>query len=46
VGGSVGAARVNYCQALKTLKKSLRGDYANEVAVRPDSKVAPRLSRG
>ncbi|MEW6386677.1 MAG: sigma-70 family RNA polymerase sigma factor [Thermodesulfobacteriota bacterium] len=45
LGGTAGAARVNYCQALKTLKKYLRKEEEHEVAVRPYPAVAARISR-
>lgn len=45
LGGSAGAARVNYCQALKTLKKYLKSEDEHEVAVRSYTKVAARLPR-
>ncbi|OGP74695.1 MAG: hypothetical protein A2Y80_02595 [Deltaproteobacteria bacterium RBG_13_58_19] len=45
LGGTAGAARVNYCQALKTLKKYLRSEEEHEVAVRPYPAVAARFSR-
>ena len=45
LGGTAGAARVNYCQALKTLKKYLKNEDEHEVAVRNYPKVATRLSR-
>ncbi len=47
LGGTVGAARVNFCQALKTLKKYLRKEAGagNEVAVQSYPGVAPRISR-
>jgi RNA polymerase sigma-70 factor (ECF subfamily) len=45
LGGTAGAARVNYCQALKTLKKYLRSEDDHEVAVRSYPKVAARLPR-
>jgi len=45
VGGTAGAARVNYCQALKTLKKYLKSEEEDEVAMRPPTAVAPRISR-
>jgi RNA polymerase sigma-70 factor (ECF subfamily) len=45
LGGSAGAARVNYCQALKTLKKFLHSEDDNEVAVRSYPAVAARISR-
>jgi RNA polymerase sigma-70 factor (ECF subfamily) len=43
LGGTAGAARVNYCQALKTLKKYLQSEDEHEVAVRSFPKVASRL---
>lgn len=45
LGGTAGAARVNYCQALKRLKKLLVSEHDHDVAVRPYPKVAPRISR-
>ncbi len=45
LGGTAGAARVNYCQALKTLKKFLKSEDEHEVAVRSYPKVAARLPR-
>ncbi len=45
LGGTTGAARVNYCQALKTLKKYLVSEDAHEVAMRPSPAVAARLPR-
>jgi RNA polymerase sigma-70 factor (ECF subfamily) len=45
LGGTAGAARVNYCQALKTLKKYLQSEDEHEVAVRSFPKVAARLPR-
>ena len=45
LGGTVGAARVNFCQALKSLKKYLRKEAEDEVAVQPYPGVAPRISR-
>lgn len=45
LGGTAGAARVNYCQALKRLKKLLLSERDHELAVRPYPKVAPRISR-
>ncbi|MGA9755856.1 MAG: sigma-70 family RNA polymerase sigma factor [Desulfobaccales bacterium] len=44
LGGTAGAARVNYCQALKTLKKHIRSEDDHEVAMRPSTKVATRVS--
>jgi RNA polymerase sigma-70 factor (ECF subfamily) len=45
LGGSAGAARVNYCQALKTLRKYLKSEEEHEVAVQTTATVATRLSR-
>jgi RNA polymerase sigma factor (sigma-70 family) len=45
LGGTAGAARVNYCQALKTLKKHLKSEDDDEVVVRSYPKVAARLPR-
>lgn len=45
LGGTTGAARVNYCQALKTLKKNLQNEDEHEVAVRSYPKVVARISR-
>lgn len=45
LGGTAGAARVNYCQAVKTLKKYLRTEEDHEVAVRPYSTETAGLSR-
>jgi RNA polymerase sigma-70 factor (ECF subfamily) len=45
LGGTPGAARVNYCQALKTLKKLMQSEDDHEVAMRPSSTVAARVSR-
>jgi RNA polymerase sigma-70 factor (ECF subfamily) len=45
LGGTAGAARVNYCQALKTLKKYLVSEDEHEVAMRPSPAVAARISR-
>ena len=44
LGGTAGAARVNYCQALKTLKKHIRSEDDHEVAMRPPTTVATRVS--
>jgi RNA polymerase sigma-70 factor (ECF subfamily) len=41
LGGTAGAARVNYCQALKTLKKIMLSEDDHEVAMRPSTTVAP-----
>jgi len=45
LGGTAGAARVNYCQALKTLKKHMQSEDNHEVAMRPSTAVASRVSR-
>jgi RNA polymerase sigma-70 factor (ECF subfamily) len=45
LGGTAGAARVNYCQALKTLKKFMHSEDDHEMAMRPSSTVAARISR-
>jgi len=45
LGGTAGAARVNYCQALKTLKKYLKSEDSHEMAMRPYTTAAGRLSR-
>ncbi len=45
VGGTAGAARVNYCQAIKNLKRLLQSEQDHDVAVRTYPKVAPRVSR-
>jgi RNA polymerase sigma-70 factor (ECF subfamily) len=45
LGGTAGAARVNYCQALKTLKKFFHSEDEHEVAMRPSPTVAARVSR-
>jgi len=45
LGGTAGAARVNYCQALKTLKKYFHSEDEHEVAMRPSPAVATRVSR-
>ena len=45
LGGTAGAARVNYCQALKTLKKYLKSEEEDEVAMRPPTAVASRIPR-
>jgi RNA polymerase sigma-70 factor (ECF subfamily) len=45
LGGTAGAARVNYCQALKTLKKYMQSEDDHEVAMRSSTTVAPRVSR-
>ena len=45
LGGTAGAARVNYCQALKTLKKYLKGEDDYEMAVRTAPAAVARISR-
>jgi RNA polymerase sigma-70 factor (ECF subfamily) len=45
LGGTAGAARVNYCQALKTLKHHMQSEDDHEVAMRPSQTVAARVSR-
>jgi RNA polymerase sigma-70 factor, ECF subfamily len=45
LGGTAGAARVNYCQALKTLKKYLKSEDDHEGAVQASPTVVARLSR-
>jgi RNA polymerase sigma-70 factor (ECF subfamily) len=45
LGGTAGAARVNYCQALKTLKKYLKEEDEHEVAVRSFPTAVARVSR-
>ncbi len=45
LGGTAGAARVNYCQALKTLKKQMQSEDDHEVAMRASTTVAARVSR-
>lgn len=45
LGGTAGAARVNYCQALKTLKKYLKGEDDYEMAVRTTPAAVARIPR-
>ena len=45
LGGTAGAARVNYCQALKTLKKHIQTEDDHEVAMRSSKTVAARVPR-
>jgi RNA polymerase sigma-70 factor (ECF subfamily) len=45
LGGTAGAARVNYCQALKTLKKIFHSEDEHEVAMRSSAAVAARIPR-
>ena len=45
LGGTAGAARVNYCQALKTLKKHIQSEDDHEVAMRPSTTMVARIPR-
>lgn len=45
LGGTAGAARVNYCQAVKTLKKYLTGEENHDVAMRSSATKTAGLSR-
>lgn len=45
LGGTAGAARVNYCQAVKTLKRYLSPEENHDVAVRPYPTETAGLSR-
>ena len=45
LGGTAGAARVNFCQAVKTLKKYLKTEEGHEVAMRSYPTETARLSR-
>jgi RNA polymerase sigma-70 factor (ECF subfamily) len=45
LGGTAGAARVNFCQAVKTLKKYMKTEEGHEVALRSYPTEAARLSR-
>ncbi len=45
VGGTAGAARVNYCQAVKTLKKYLTGEESHDMALRSPSAKTAGISR-
>ena len=45
LGGTAGAARVNYCQALKTLKKYIQTEDDHEVTMRSSKTVAARVPR-
>src|SRR4030042_4702174 len=44
LGGTAGAARVNYCQAIKTLRKYLQHEDETEMAVRSYPKMVTRVS--
>jgi RNA polymerase sigma-70 factor (ECF subfamily) len=45
LGGTAGAARVNFCQAVKTLKKYLKTEEGHEVAMHPYPTEAAGLPR-
>lgn len=45
LGGTAGAARVNYCQALKTLRRFFNSEDDYEVAMRTSPAVAARVPR-
>ena len=45
LGGTAGAARVNFCQAVKTLKKYLKTEEGHEVAMRSYPTETAGLSR-
>jgi RNA polymerase sigma-70 factor, ECF subfamily len=45
LGGTAGAARVNYCQALKTLRRFLNSEEEYEVAMHTSPAVAARVPR-
>jgi RNA polymerase sigma-70 factor (ECF subfamily) len=45
LGGTTGAARVNYCQAIKTLKKYLKKEDDHELAVHTSETVVARVPR-
>ncbi len=45
LGGTAGAARVNYCQALRTLKKYFKDEGEHEAAVRTSATVVARVPR-
>ena len=45
LGGTAGAARVNYCQALKTLRRFFHSEDDYEVAMRTSPAVAARVPR-
>jgi RNA polymerase sigma-70 factor, ECF subfamily len=45
LGGTAGAARVNFCQAVKTLKKYLKTEEGHEVAMHSYSTETAGLSR-
>jgi RNA polymerase sigma-70 factor, ECF subfamily len=45
LGGTAGAARVNYCQAVKTLKKYLTGEESHDVAMRSCATKTAGVSR-
>ena len=45
LGGTTGAARVNYCQAIKTLRKYLIREDDHELAVQTSEAVVARVPR-
>ncbi|MGQ9689115.1 MAG: RNA polymerase sigma factor [Desulfobaccales bacterium] len=45
LGGTAGAARVNYCQAVKTLKKYLAGEENHDMALHSHSSKTASVSR-
>ncbi len=45
LGGTTGAARVNYCQAIKTLRKYLIREDEHELAVQTSEAVVARVPR-
>ncbi len=45
LGGTTGAARVNYCQAIKTLRKYLISEDEHELAVQTSEAVVARVPR-
>ncbi len=45
LGGTPGAARVNYCQAIKTLRKYLISEDEHELAVQTSEAVVARVPR-
>ncbi|MDP3182037.1 MAG: sigma-70 family RNA polymerase sigma factor [Desulfobaccales bacterium] len=45
LGGTTGAARVNYCQAIKTLRKYLKSEDEHELAVQNSEAVVARVPR-
>ncbi len=45
LGGTTGAARVNYCQAIKSLRKYLKSEDDHELGVSTSKAVAARVPR-